>query len=173
MTERNPDPSLLNDLMEMFSDSHIDRLTYRAAKEITRLDADNERLRSQVEALEGERDYAWGEMKNAQAYMRVETNLAEQAEASLLQARQERDRVLEVLEAERSFIAEVADGLSWNSSAVQCFDRIAGLFRARKATVHTALTSPSGGNKDGLPESPSGDPRSALATGLDAGESTP
>lgn len=46
---------------------------------------------AQIAALEGERDYAWSEMKNAQAYWRAETAHAEQAEAQIAEARRERE----------------------------------------------------------------------------------
>ena len=45
-------------------------------------------LLTRIEALEAERDYAWSEMKNAQAYWRAETAHAEAAEA-------QRDRMRE------------------------------------------------------------------------------
>jgi hypothetical protein len=48
-------------------------------------------LLTRIEALEAERDYAWSEMKNAQAYWRAETAHAEAAEA-------QRDRMREALE---------------------------------------------------------------------------
>jgi len=41
-----------------------------------------------IRALQGERDYAWGEMKNAQAYWRAEQANAEAAEAQIATLRE-------------------------------------------------------------------------------------
>lgn len=69
--------------------------------------------------LERERDYAWGEMKNAQAYMRAETSHAEHAEAQ----RDAANAALAKAEGERDTLETLrpiwAQGWSDDSTAAQ------------------------------------------------------
>ena len=61
--------------------------------------ADLRTLLSRIEELEGERDYFRDECKNAQAYWRIETQHAEQAESALTAERERAEALEKALEA--------------------------------------------------------------------------